>query len=59
MVPVAVRFAGRILRAMCVLMMFVVYVKMVVVQGLVPMCVFVALRQMQPNARTHQAGGDN
>ncbi len=59
MVPVTVRLSGRIVRFMRVLVMFVMYMQVLVVQRLVPMFVLVALRQKQPNSRTHKRCGND
>jgi len=48
----------RIARVMLVLMVFVVYVRMLMVHALVMMLVLVVLRQVKPNAHTHQNCGD-
>jgi len=52
------RLAGRIVRPMRVLVMFVVRMKMVVFHGLVTMFVFMVLGQVQPDPRAHQRRRD-
>src|SRR5437016_2100647 len=53
----AVRFAGRVVRPMFMLMVLVVDVAMVVVHLLMLMFVSTSLRQVQPDPETHEAGG--
>jgi len=54
--PVGMWFAGRIVRAVSVLVMLIVVVKMFVFHWFVPVQVFMALGQMQPDPSAHQRG---
>lgn len=54
LVPMHVRFTGRVAWAMGVLMVHVVSMSMFVLQRLMPVFVLVALGEMQPKAYTHQ-----
>ena len=56
-VGMAVRFAGRILRSMPVLMVCVVRVQVVVLDRLMDMFMLVTFGQMQPNSRCHESNG--
>ena len=52
--PMAVGFAGRIIRMMDMLVMLVMNVHVFVIHGLVPMSVFVPFREVEPDAKRHQ-----
>lgn len=52
-VPMAVGFAGRIVRTMGVLMVFIVIMKMFMLHRFVAVPVLVMFCQMQPNAGCH------
>ena len=54
--PVGMWFAGWVVRTVSVLVMLIVVVKMFVFHWFVPVQVFVALGQMQPDPRAHQRG---
>ena len=54
--PVGMWFAGWVVRTVSVLVMLIVGVKMFVFHWFVPVQVFVALGQMQPDPRAHQRG---
>ena len=60
-VPVSMRvwFAGRVIGAVDVLMVFVVGVPVLVFHRLVPVFVTVMLSQVQPDAERHEHGGDD
>lgn len=58
LMPMAVRFAGRIMGAVSMLMMFVVMVKMFVFQWLMSMPVLMMLREVQPYADGHECTGN-
>ena len=53
-VRVRVRLARRVVGAVFVLVVFVVNVAVVMLHRLVPMFVFVPLRQVQPDADAHE-----
>ncbi len=57
---VPVRMAVPVLRAlgMIVIMMLVMAMLMVVIDGFVPMAMFVMFGEVQPNAESHQRRGD-
>ncbi len=54
-VCMGMRLARRVIRPMRVLVVCVVHVRMLVLHGLVD--VLVPLREMQPDAQTHEGGG--
>ena len=57
-VPVGVRFAGRIIRAVDMLMMHVVMMKVLVLHQFMAMLMLVAFGQVEPDAKAHQNGGN-
>ena len=57
-VPMRVRFAGRVIRAVDMLMMLVVSVQVLVFHRLMPVLVFVPLSQMKPDAEAHEGSGN-
>lgn len=59
MMPVAVRFAGRIGRRVSMSVMFVVVMQVFVIEFFVNVIVFVSLRQMQPDPDTHERSGNH
>ena len=56
-VPVRVRFARRIIRAVDVLLMLVVCVQVLMLHRLVPVFVSVKFSEMKPDAERHEHGG--
>ena len=58
-VPMGVGFARRLLARVGVVVVLVVDMRMIVVQLAVLMLVNVSLRQVEPDARSHQKSGDD
>jgi len=58
-VPVRVWFAGRVVRSMSVLMMFIVSVRVLVFHRLVPVFMLVTFSEMKPDTQRHEDGGGN
>ena len=50
----SVRFAGRVLGPVCMLMMFIMHVRMCVRHRLVNVLVFMTLGHVQPDAHSHE-----
>ena len=57
-VPVGVRFTLRVIRAVRVMVVFIVRVQMLVLHRFVMVIVFVTFGEVQPDAASHQNGGD-
>ena len=57
LVPVHVRFSGRVIRRMVVLMMFIMAVQMFVFVFLMSVFVLMMLAYVQPDSYTHQNRG--
>ena len=56
--PVRMGLAGRIVRAMRVLMVRIVHMRVTVLQGLMDVFVLMVLGQVQPDPEAHEQAGD-